>query len=131
MNLLVNYIVKYQNNYVSAKLFYKQIPILLEKGIETVKLFNSQIFQYTFDYDEWPTTHTDPNSYIRPYNSSLFRIRENYKNVFYEKNFVAIEDNMDENQQMDMTKIYKIRYSVNLLPTIGEYIRPENVETGQ
>lgn len=30
-----------------------------------------------------------------------------------------------------MTKIYKIRYSVNLLPTIGEYIRPENSETGQ
>ena len=44
---------------------------------------------------------------------------------------MAIEDMMDDNQQMDMTKIYKIRYSVNLLPTIGEYIRPGNSEIEQ
>ena len=34
VNLMVNYICKYQNNFVSASLFYKQILIMLEKGIE-------------------------------------------------------------------------------------------------
>ena len=32
---------------------------------------------------------------------------------------------------MDMTKVYKVKYSVNLLPSIGEYIRPEDVEKGE
>jgi hypothetical protein len=27
---------------------------------------------------------------------------------------------------MDMTKVYKIKYCVNLLPAIGEYIRPKS-----
>lgn len=31
---------------------------------------------------------------------------------------------------MDMTKVYKIKYCVNLLPTIGEYIRPADKELG-
>lgn len=61
-------------------------------------LFQSNVFSFKFDYDEWPTTHTDPESYIRPYNSSLFRIRENYKKVFHEDHFKAIEDMMDDNQ---------------------------------
>ena len=30
-----------------------------------------------------------------------------------------------------MTKIYKIKYSVNLLPCMGEYIINENFETGE
>ena len=30
-----------------------------------------------------------------------------------------------------MTKVYKIKYSVNLIPIIGPYIIPENKETGQ
>lgn len=37
---------------------------------------------------------------------------------------------MDEGSPMDMTKVYKIKYAVNLLPAIGEYIQPENKELG-
>ena len=95
-------------------------------------MFNSDIFKFRFDYDEWPTTHTDSGEYMRPYNGSLFRIRENYKDVFYEKKFKPIdEDNDDSKEEVDMTKVFKIRYSVNLIPTIGEYIRPENLGKGE
>jgi hypothetical protein len=94
-------------------------------------LYQSDIFRFKFDYDEWPTTHTDPEKYIRAYNGSLFRLRENYKAVFYEKKFKPIEDSFDDAKDMDMTKVYKVKYSVNLLPTIGEYIRPANKEKGE
>jgi hypothetical protein len=106
------------------------LPVLLQKGIILHDLFSSNVFTFNYDYDEWPTTHTDPDTYIRPYNGSLFRLRENYKSVFNEENFKAIEDMMDEGQAMDMTKVYKIKYCVNLLPAIGEYIQPESKEQG-
>ena len=125
---MIEYIIKYQNNYTSSYLFMNNLPILLQKGIVLHDLFSSNVFSFQYDYDEWPTTHTDPETYIRPYNGSLFRLRENYKKVFHEDNFIAIEDMMDEGQAMDMTKVYKIKYCVNLLPAIGEYIRPANAE---
>jgi hypothetical protein len=98
VSLMIEYIIKYQNNYTSSYLFLSNLPILLQKGIVLHELFSSNVFSFKYDYDEWPTTHTDPDTYIRPYNGSLFRLRENYKSVFPEENFLAIEDMMDEGQ---------------------------------
>lgn len=95
---MIEYIIKYQNNYTSSYLFQNNLPNLLKKGIELSALFASDVFTFKYDYDEWPTTHTDPESYIRPYNGSLFRLRENYKKVFHEENFIPIEDMMQEGQ---------------------------------
>jgi len=124
---MIEYIIKYQNNYTSSYLFEKNLPILLQKGIVLHDLFASDVFTFKYDYDEWPTTHTDPETYIRPYNSSLFRLRENYRKVFAEKNFDPIENQLNDGP-MDMTKVYKIKYCVNLLPAIGEYIKPKQIE---
>jgi hypothetical protein len=33
VSLMIDYIVRYQNNYVSSYLFLKNIPIIMEKGI--------------------------------------------------------------------------------------------------
>lgn len=54
---MLNYIVKYQNNYVTALLISKQVPSLIEKGVPCSKLFQSKIFCFEFDYDEWPGSH--------------------------------------------------------------------------
>ena len=51
VSLMIDYIIKNQNNYTASYLFNKNIPDLLEKGIELQGLFDSQIFTYTFDYD--------------------------------------------------------------------------------
>ena len=122
---MVNYICKYQNNYVSAKLFYKQIPILLEKGIECTKLFESNIFQYAFDYDEWPSNHNNNTECIRAYNGSIFRLRANYKSVFPEVEYEPMPEHHDhskeENVNEDHMKVYKIKFEINLLPAIGQY----------
>ena len=75
MAIIINYIVKYQDNYTSSYLFLKNFTQLVEKGIEVETLLNSNVFQFSFDYDEWPGTHTNDGEYIRPYNESIFNIR--------------------------------------------------------
>ena len=87
MGYIIEYIVKYQNNYVSSFLFLKNISILIEKGVLVSSLFNSEIFYYQFDYDEWPSSHTDSVEYIRPFNDSIFNLRESYNKIFHEARF--------------------------------------------
>jgi hypothetical protein len=115
---IIEYIVKYQNNYVSSFLFLKNINILIEKGVLVSSLFNSEIFYYQFDYDEWPSSHTDSVEYIRPFNDSIFNLRTSYNKIFHEERF-----NTDPNLEgeLDSSKFYKVSYSLNILPVIGEY----------
>lgn len=123
VSLMIDYIVKYQNSFVSSYLFQKNLPVLFEKGIELHGLLASKVFCFTFDYDEWPSSHTDKETYLRPYNESLFKVRDHYRKVFYEPEFRSIDEIIKENpEKFDMTKVYKIKYQVNLLPSIGEYI---------
>jgi hypothetical protein len=56
-------------------MFRKNLPALLEKGIPLTKIMNSNVFTYTFDYDEWPMTHYCDETVIKPYNESVFVIR--------------------------------------------------------
>jgi hypothetical protein len=49
------------------------------------------VFQFHFDYDEWPSQHTDFHSYIRPFNGSIFNLRNSYREVFPEKKFLSLE----------------------------------------
>ena len=51
VNVLIKYIVKYQNNFVSSYLFLKNLPILIEKGLYIHDLLDSGVFNITFDYD--------------------------------------------------------------------------------
>jgi len=68
VSIIMDYIVKYQNNFVSSFLFQKNFPTLMEKGIEVKNLLESHVFNYTFDLDEWPSTHTNPDEHRRPFN---------------------------------------------------------------
>ena len=38
-------------------------------------LLESEVFYFQFDFDEWPSTHTDDETYYRPYNGNIFNIR--------------------------------------------------------
>ena len=66
--------------------------MLLEKGVEVSHLLNSNVFQYEFFYDDWPSTHTNNQVYIRPFNHNIFNIRGQYKKVFPEDHFQEIID---------------------------------------
>ena len=74
--------VKYQNNFVTSFLFRKNFFDLVEKGIPVQALLNSNIFCYNFDFDEWPSAHFDEETYYKPYNLSIFSLRNSYKIVF-------------------------------------------------
>ena len=69
---------------------------------------------WQFDFDEWPSNHTDEGTYIRPYNGSLFTLRNCYKQIFHEKKL----DKIDEENE-DSGKVFKVIYKVNLLPQLG------------
>mmetsp|Transcript_797 Transcript_797/g.992 ORF Transcript_797/g.992 Transcript_797/m.992 type:complete len:305 (+) Transcript_797:467-1381(+) len=120
---IIKYIVKYQNNFSSSYLFLKNLPDIIDKGIEVKALFDSEIFCYDFDYDEWPGTHTNDSKVLRPYNDSIYVLRRKYKSVFKEKEFEDIHESEDGVQKdISSDKIYKIKYSIILLPLIGQHI---------
>ena len=99
------------------------MPLLFEKGIEIYNLLQSHIFSFEFDYDEWPGTHSNDEKYLRPYNDSIFDIRQNYRTVFPEEEFDELtNDDGSIKESIDSSKIFKIKYIINLLPQIGTHI---------
>jgi hypothetical protein len=89
---MTNYICEYQNNYVSSYLFTKNLPIFLEKGITCTSLLECEVFTRKFDFDEWPSSHTNEETALRPYNGSMFSVRDAYKKVFHEADFDTIQE---------------------------------------
>ena len=47
---IIDYIIKYQNNYISFPLFINRLPILIEKGVSLTNLLNSEVFVLNLDY---------------------------------------------------------------------------------
>jgi hypothetical protein len=89
-------------------------------------LIESKIFRFQFDYDEWASTHTDKITYQKAYNGSIFDLRDQYRNIFWEPQFEVDEDE----DSIDSRKVYKIKYSINTLTQLGEYVI-QNPLTGQ
>ena len=54
VNLIIEYILKYQNNYCYSPLFVHNFTDLLNKGCKCSDLLCSKIFNYEFDFDQWP-----------------------------------------------------------------------------
>ena len=91
----------------------------MEKGIEVTPLLNSNIFNVSFDFDDWPGSHPNDSKSIKAYNGSYFDIRLMYLDIFgYGEDFAPDA----ANKVKDKSKIYKIKYSVNLLGQCGMYV---------
>ena len=120
--------MKYQNNFIYSYLFNKNFPTLLDKGIEVKPLLDSKIFVFDFDLDEWPSSHFNPDQHLRAFNENIFMIRKHYKTVFPELEFDPMNDddgNKQKSKKYDSSKVYKIKYSINMLPYIGTYLLKE------
>lgn len=85
---------------------------MIEKGIDLEELFCSDIFEYEYEDDEWPASHTCEHKSIKPYNAALFNLRKHYANVFPELP-------KDVGKKAKNSMMFKITYKVNLLGTIG------------
>ena len=79
-----------------------------------------------------PGAHTNDESILRPYNESLFQIRKHYRTVFPEDEFKTLQEQKEENEgeEIDVDKVFKIKYSINILPGVGEYIIDSDPENG-
>jgi hypothetical protein len=108
-------------------MFNKNFSILLEKGIEVKPLLDSNIFVFNFDLDEWPSSHFNPDWHLRAFNENIFMIRKHYRTVFPEEEFdpMGDDDNSQKSKKYDSSKVYKIKYSINMLPYIGTYLHKE------
>ena len=87
VNLMIDYIIKYQNNFISSILFYKNLPVLMERAISVSNLLHSNVFRVEFDYDDWPSNSTCDEEVIRGYHGSYFALRHSYRQVFPEERF--------------------------------------------
>jgi len=72
LNLIIKYIVEYQNDISSNCLFNLNLIQLIEKGIEVADLLHSDIFCHRFEMPEWPLIHTMDTYISKPYNGSIF-----------------------------------------------------------
>lgn len=79
---MINYITKYQNNYVSSYMFDKNLASLFEMGVNLTPLLNCSIFSFSYEVDEWPNSHWENSRVLMPYNDSLFLLRDNYNKIF-------------------------------------------------
>ena len=57
---------------------------------------------------------------IRPYNQSIFSIRQHYLTTFPEDSFARPTE--QEEKETDTSKIYKLRYTINLLPYVCSHL---------
>ena len=124
VSVLLDYCCKYQNNFVSSYLFIKIVPQCIDLGVSLNNLFQSNIFYMNFDYDDWPGNHNHDEDCIRPYSGSVFDIRFQYKHIFPEDHFDPIEN---QSEEVEMTKVNKIRYSLNLLPQCDKHVGADGV----
>jgi hypothetical protein len=82
VNIMVEYILKYQNNYCYSNLFLHNFVDLLNKGCKCSDLLCSQIFNYEFDFDHWPGTNSNTERQLKPFSSSIFNLRTSYNKIF-------------------------------------------------
>ena len=129
--MMIEYIIKYQNTYVYSFLFEKNFMQIMSMGIHVSSLLKSKLFCYQFDFNEWPSIHMKDDQVIRPYNGSIFKLRQHYKEIF--PDFCKIQkNNANKNAKNDLgniinnalmgenKKIYKIKYTLNILPSMAE-----------
>lgn len=45
-NMILDYIIKYQNSFISSYLFTKNMPVIIEKGINVHGILSSKVFNY-------------------------------------------------------------------------------------
>ena len=82
VNAMIHYIITYQNDYRFAHLFQTNLIELIQKEVHITPLLNSDVLNYTFDYDEWPGNSSDTTKLQAPYNGSIFKMRYKYPQVF-------------------------------------------------
>ena len=54
LDMMVSYMIKYQNSFKYAYLFHDNLIDLISKGVKMTELFNSEIFNVNLEMEFWP-----------------------------------------------------------------------------
>lgn len=121
--MMISYIINYQNSYVYSHLFENNLVDLLRKAVMMKDLFESNVFNHTFDFDEWPATNSNTEKLMNPYNRSMFAMRFEYPAIFpniwkadEKKQQLEMAGKFDTNKE----NVFKIKYNLNILPSVSE-----------
>jgi hypothetical protein len=82
VNLMIEYMCKHQNKFVYAHIFERNLVDFINKGVQMYELFQSDILNYHFDFDEWPATSHNDDTIMKPFSGSLFSLRYNFSDIF-------------------------------------------------
>lgn len=82
LNLMIDYITKYQNKAVYSHIFAGNLVTMLQKEVRCKALFESQILSMPISFFEWPSLNEDTSKCYAPFNGSMFKLRYEYPNLF-------------------------------------------------
>ena len=123
VNQMLDYMVVHQNSYVYAFIIEGILVEMINKGVTMRKLLNSNIIMTRFDYDEWPSLHSDTNKVIAGYDKSVFKMRYEYSNVFrpqWEEEQHKLDLELQGEFDTKAQKVYKINYYLNILTSVSQ-----------
>lgn len=60
----------------------KTLPRIIEKDVPVKKIFESNIFSVSIDFDSWQGTSFDDTNMILPYHGSFFDLRYKFEEIF-------------------------------------------------
>ena len=89
---------------------------MLELGLGLESLMCSKVFEYEFELAEWPSLSTCDMKMRKPYNGTIFQLRNYYHTIFPELSNEKVMNAEDHIHSTDT--VYKVVYKVNLLGTI-------------
>ena len=101
VNLMIEYMCEFQNSFVYAHIFEKNLVEFINKGVKMHELFESGIMNYHFDFDEWPATSKNHDTVLRPYNGSLFSLRYAFEQIFPDLHKVHMKMEEEEQARID------------------------------
>jgi hypothetical protein len=124
VNLMVEYVVKHQNNYVYTNLFQKNIVQMMIQGITLTPLLDSEIFLKNITFNEWPEKSALDEKYMVPYNESKLTLRYKYPQVF---SLQHQEEELERQQVAAGTfkssgaRHSKLKFELNMLLTVDDF----------
>ena len=109
----------------------------MNRGINVTPLLDSNIFNPSFDYDDWPSIHHNTDLMIVPYNDSQFHLMFMYPKLFRElwkeeqekdiaklkgeEHYVKEKDDGKKSEKVRLKKKQSsITYHINLLPSVSQ-----------
>ena len=81
---------------------------------------DSRVFLFDINFEEWPQVHENSTECSRPFNENIFQLRQHYRTVYFEDEFEVQDENEDIRKKNNT--VYKIKYTLNLLPLTGSHI---------